>query len=156
MSVLDCKQYKTHNRVFILLLIIQKVKKQRRSAGFIFALVMDSNKSTISNLDVDALARLIIAQDKYREVTQEINRQPLMIEVLQDTGKKDESGEPIKKTIEFVNGQVERLALLQDRYFRQCRQGAADFGLTVSSRCRLVVPKAKEAPKDNKFSKFAE
>lgn len=47
MSVLDCKQYKTHNRVFILLLIIQKVKKQRRSAGFIFALVMDSNKSTI-------------------------------------------------------------------------------------------------------------
>lgn len=108
----------------------------------------------ISNLDVDALARLIIAQDKYKEVTEEINRQPLMIEVPYET--KDESGEPIIKTHEIVNGQVERLALLQDRYFRQCRQGAADFGLTVSSRCRLVVPKAQEAPKDNKFSKFAE
>lgn len=47
MSVLDCKQYKKHNRVFILLLIIRKVKKQRRSVGLIFALVMDSNKSTI-------------------------------------------------------------------------------------------------------------
>ncbi len=77
-----------------------------------------------------------------------------MIEVPYET--KDESGEPIIKTHEIVNGQVERLALLQDRYFRQCRQGAADFGLTVSSRCRLVVPKAQEAPKDNKFSKFAE
>lgn len=110
----------------------------------------------ISNLDVDALARLIIAQDKYKEVTQEIERQPLMIEVPYDTGKKDDSGEPIMKMREVVNGQVERLALLQDRYFRQCRQGAADFGLTVSSRCRLVVPKAQEAPKDNKFSKFAE
>lgn len=110
----------------------------------------------ISNLDVDALARLIIAQDKYKEVTQEIEKQPLMIEVLHDTGKKDESGEPIMEAREIVNGQVERLALLQDRYFRQCRQGAADFGLTVSSRCRLVVPKAQEAPKDNKFSKFAE
>ena len=55
-----------------------------------------------------------------------------------------------------VNGEVERLALLQDRYFKQCRQGAADFGLTVSSRCRLVVPKAdKETPKENKFAKFA-
>lgn len=108
----------------------------------------------ISNLDVDALARLIIAQDKYKEVTEEINRQPLMIEVPYET--KDESGEPIIKTHEIVNGQVERLALLQNRYFRQCRQGAADFGLTVSSRCRLVVPKAQEAPKDNKFSKFAE
>lgn len=110
----------------------------------------------ISNLDVDALARLIIAQDKYEEVTQEIEKQPLMIEVPWDTGKKDESGQPIMEMREIVNGQVERLALLQDRYFRQCRQGAADFGLTVSSRCRLVVPKTQEAPKDNKFSKFAE
>ena len=53
-----------------------------------------------------------------------------------------------------VNTEVERLALLQDRYYKQCRQGAADFGLTISSRCRLVVPKAEEKPQ-NKFAKFA-
>ncbi len=109
----------------------------------------------ISNLDVDALARLIIAQDKYKEITQQIAELPLMIEMKVNSDEKDENGIPIQKTVEVVNGQVERLALLQDRYFRQCRQGAADFGLTVSSRCRLIVPKAPEAPKVNKFDKFA-
>ena len=109
----------------------------------------------ISNLDVDALARLIIAQDKYREVTDQIESMPLMVTIEKEIGK-DENGEPIMKDYEVVNSQVERLAIIQDRYFRQCRQGAADFGLTVSSRCRLVVPKAQDPPKGNKFTdKFA-
>ena len=42
----------------------------------------------------------------------------------------------------------------QDRLFRQCRQAASDLGLTISSRCRLVVPKAAESPPENKFAKF--
>lgn len=111
----------------------------------------------ISNLDVEALARLVIAQDKYKEVTEELNKQPLMITIEVPTGKKDENGEPVMRQQEVVNGQVERLLLIQDRYFKQCRQGAADFGLTVSSRCRLVVPKANNEPKkENKFKeKFA-
>lgn len=110
----------------------------------------------ISNLDVEALARLVIAQEKYREVTEMIAEQPLMVTEQYNTGKQDENGMPIIKEREIVNGQVERLAILQDRYFRQCRQGAADFGLTVSSRCRLIVPKAPETPKKNKFAeKFA-
>lgn len=109
----------------------------------------------ITNLDVDALARLIISMDKYREVTEEINKQPMMLTVPYDTGKKDSDGNPIMGEKQAVNGNIERLMIIQDRYFRQCRQGAADFGLTVSSRCRLVVPKAPEAPKDNKFNKFA-
>lgn len=105
----------------------------------------------ISNLDVDALARLIIAQEKYIEVTKELSNQPLMVGIEeQETGA---DGEQIKVKREVVNDEVERLALLQDRYFKQCRQGAADFGLTISSRCRLVVPKAPEAEKENKFKK---
>lgn len=77
--------------------------------------------------------------------------QPLMVTVAYDTGKKDAEGNPIMAEHEVVNSQVERLAIIQDRYFKQCRQGAADFGLTVSSRCRLIIPKAPEAPKTNKF-----
>lgn len=108
----------------------------------------------IANLDVDALARLVIAQEKYTEVTAELNKQPLMITIEVPTGSKDEKGQPIFRQQEAVNGEVERLALLQDRYFRQCRQGAADFGLTVSSRCRLVVPTKQDEPKEeNKFKK---
>lgn len=111
----------------------------------------------VSNLDVDALARLVIAQDKYAEVTSQLNEMPLMVKMKVGTGKKDIEGNEIMKEIEVVNGQVERLAILQDRYFKQCRQGAGDFGLTVSSRCRLVVPKAQnpEDTKQNKFAKFA-
>lgn len=109
----------------------------------------------ISNLDVDALARLVIAQEKYTEITEELSRQPLMVTIEESSGAKDECGNDIMVEREIVNSQVERLAIMQDRYFRQCRQGAADFGLTVSSRCRLVVPKADEKPKENKFSKFA-
>lgn len=107
----------------------------------------------VSNLDVDALARLVIAQDKYTEITGELSKQPLMVTIKKPS--KDEDGNEIMIEEEVVNSKVERLAIIQDRYFRQCRQGASDFGLTVSSRCRLVVPKANEEPKENKFSKFA-
>ena len=34
-------------------------------------------------------------------------------------------------------------------------EGASDFGMTVSSRCRLVVPKVKETKPENKFAKYA-
>ena len=94
--------------------------------------------------------------DRAGEMTETIAKQPLMVTVAYDTGKKDAEGNPIMAEHEVVNSQVERLAIIQDRYFKQCRQGAADFGLTVSSRCRLIIPKAPEAPKTNKFKdKFA-
>ena len=48
----------------------------------------------------------------------------------------------------------ERLMIIQDRCMKQCRQGASDFGMTVSSRCRLVVPKPKETKPENKFAKY--
>ncbi len=50
----------------------------------------------ISNLDVDALARLVIAQEKYIAVTQELNRQPIMVEIEIATKQLDEYGQPVK------------------------------------------------------------
>lgn len=107
----------------------------------------------VANLDVDALARLIISQEKYVEVTQEIDKQPLMIEEFYT--KKDADGKEEIKSKMVVNREVERLTILQNKYFKQCRQGASDFGMTVSSRCRLVAPTQNENSKENKFSKFA-
>lgn len=49
----------------------------------------------------------------------------------------------------------ERLMIIQDRCMKQCRQGASDFGLTVSSRCRLAVPKPQQQKPENKFAKYA-
>lgn len=107
----------------------------------------------VANLDVDALARLVIAQEKYIEITEEIDRQPLMTKEVHV--QKNEEGELEYKEKIVVNKEVERLTILQNKYFKQCRQGASDFGMTVSSRCRLVAPVQNESPKENKFSKFA-
>lgn len=35
---------------------------------------------------------------------------------------------------------VQKLAVTQDKFYRQCRTAATDLGLTISSRCKLVVP----------------
>lgn len=113
----------------------------------------------IANIDCDALARLLIAQEQYIEITAEIRKVPLMIEIpvykMQinpDTGKEEKVQ---VGTTQVVNGERERLMIIQDRCMKQCRQGASDFGMTVSSRCRLIVPKAKEDKPENKYAKYA-
>ena len=47
-----------------------------------------------------------------------------------------------------------KIAIEKDRCIKQCRGFASDMGLTISSRCRLVLPKPTEKEKKNKFSKF--
>ena len=69
-----------------------------------------------------------------------------------DTGEKERVQ---VGTRQVVNGERERLMIIQDRCMKQCRQGASDFGLTVSSRCRLVVPKPQQQKPENKFAKYA-
>ena len=44
---------------------------------------------------------------------------------------------------------------IQDKYYKQCRSAANDLGLSISSRCKLVVPKADSKPPENKFNRFA-
>ena len=34
---------------------------------------------------------------------------------------------------------------IQDRYFKQCRACAGDLGLTITSRCTLVIPQKSDA-----------
>lgn len=83
--------------------------------------------------DVDALARYVTANDLYITAVRKMRSTEV---------KKD----PVL---------LEAWSKLQERYFKQCRTSANDLGLSISSRCRLVVPEAKgEAPKENKFKKF--
>ncbi len=48
-----------------------------------------------------------------------------------------------------------QLERIQGKYFEQVRKCASDLGLTISSRCKLVIPATseEEAP-PNKFKKF--
>jgi P27 family predicted phage terminase small subunit len=88
----------------------------------------------MSNLDCEALARFIVSEHQYQKVTQEILK-------LKSYGKR----------------YMELLAI-QDKLFKMCRAGATDLGLTISSRCKLVVPKSKEddAPKTNAQKRFGD
>jgi len=85
-----------------------------------------------TELDADALARYIIAQDLYISYTQAIN-------------------ELIEKGNLVLLKEIQNM---QDKAFRQAQSSARDLGLTISSRCRLEVPVKEEAPKQNKFKKF--
>lgn len=83
--------------------------------------------------DVDALARYIVANEFY-------------INAVKQLRKSEVKADPFK---------FEAWSKIQERYFKQCRSSANDLGLTISSRCKLVVPETKtETPKENKFKKF--
>ena len=83
--------------------------------------------------DVDALARYIISKDVYIKLSKRMQRN----DVLSDP---------------FM---LDKYMKNQDRMFKQCRASANDLGLTITSRCKLVVPETKEPEKrENKFAKF--
>jgi len=39
---------------------------------------------------------------------------------------------------------------------KACNENAKELGLTISSRCKLVIPKEKEEKPANKFMKHAQ
>lgn len=83
--------------------------------------------------DVDALSRYIVSRDMYENAVKQMR-------------KKEVKNNPLV---------FEKWLKVQDKLFKQCRASASDLGLTISSRCRLVVPETKtETPKENKFKKF--
>lgn len=85
----------------------------------------------MTNLDIDALARFVIARKMYLEITNKILENPMAMVVDKD------------------------IVTTQDKLFKQCRSAASDLGLTISSRAKLVVPKAPDEKPVNKFAKFA-
>jgi P27 family predicted phage terminase small subunit len=87
----------------------------------------------MGNTDVDALARYIVAKDFY-------------INAVKQMRKPEVKSDPFS---------FDKWAKIQERYFKQCRASANDLGLSISSRCKLVVPQPKQdKPNENKFKKF--
>ena len=87
----------------------------------------------MTELDADCLARYLLAKQNYLQYTSLLN-----------------SAIRKNKVTEMAAIQT-----MQDKAFKQVRAAASDLGLTISSRCRLVVPQAPAAPKANKFSRFS-
>jgi P27 family predicted phage terminase small subunit len=84
----------------------------------------------MSNLDCEALGRYIAAEKQYQMVT---------VKLLKS---------------KRINEKYFELVQLQEKLFKMARSAASDLGLTISSRCKLVIPKKQEEKHQNKFSKF--
>ena len=76
----------------------------------------------MTELDEDALARYLIAKQHYLKYSN------LLTKALQD---KDLEG-------------AAKLATTQDKLAKQVRQFASDLGLTITSRCKLIIPDARD------------
>lgn len=71
-----------------------------------------------TELDADTLGRYLVAQHQWELATHEVE----------------------KALAEIDPEEAEDWSRIQDRYFKQARNCASDMGLTMTSRCRLVVP----------------
>lgn len=86
----------------------------------------------MTELDEDTLARYLLAKQQYLQLTLQLN--------------KAMANQDMDAMVKLQN--------MQDKAFKQCRSGASDLGLTITSRARLVVPQVANQ-KTNKFiSKF--
>jgi P27 family predicted phage terminase small subunit len=85
-----------------------------------------------SNVDAETLARYVIAQKNYEEVSKELEKEPVGTE----------------KYFKLINA--------QDKLFKQCQSGASKLGLSITDRTKIVVQKPKEEKPKNKFAEFLE
>lgn len=89
----------------------------------------------MTELDEDCLARYLLSKRNYLKITRKLNS---------IITKKD-----VKVS------EIDGLISIQDKLFKQCRSAASDLGLSISSRCKLIVPVDPTPPKKNKFDKFS-
>ena len=85
----------------------------------------------MTELDVDLLARYLLSKQAYLGLTSRY----------------------MKMIASNNSAEVEKVASMQDRAFKQCQSCAKELGLTITSRCKLVAPKVEEKP-ENKFARF--
>lgn len=121
------------------------LKKEREKFEEIAKQLVDLKIMT--NLDCDVLARYIKAETEYIKVTKQVQK----IKFLPD--KKSMVSEEAQLAEQYA--QYEHLSKIQNRLMKACNENAKELGLTISSRCKLVIPKEKEEKPVNKFTKHA-
>lgn len=118
-------------------------KKQEKEFIHIANILLDIGIMT--ELDENNLAQFLIANTNYILYTKKVNQLNTRLEKI----KEDNVAE-----LAVITEELDSFLKYQDKALSQSRACANDMGLTISSRCRLVVPQTKEVPKENKFAKF--
>lgn len=96
----------------------------------------------MSDLDCDVLARYIKAETDFIFYEKLIAR----------TQKELMRAEP--EQISDIVDILMKYEKLKNTAFNQCHTCASALGMTITSRCKIVVPKARDEPKKNKFEGF--
>ena len=103
-----------------------------KQAGEFSALSDELKRCEImTNLDCDALARFVVARSDYAEYVKLVRSIPKTVDNLQELKEADK---------------------LKRGAFLDCNTAAKELGMTISSRCKLVVPKKEESKPINKFA----
>lgn len=115
----------------------------------------------LGNIDAGELGRYVVAHSMYARYTKLLRTLPkkktarlreLRAQLARDEGRADDSDD--LDDADVVLELEKSLALLQDKFFNQCEQTARALGLNITSRCKLVIPKAPPAPTSGKFDRF--
>ena len=85
---------------------------------------------------------------EYEKVTKRINKIKFVPDKKKWTTEEEQFAE---QTAEY-----NYLQKIQSRIEKQCNADARELGLTISSRCKLVMPKTKEEKPVNKFMQHAQ
>ncbi len=93
--------------------------------------------------DTETLARYVTAESQYRQAVRDA----------QTFRRQYKMPEGAENAAEYV-ALLDKLDKRIDRYFKQAHTAASALGLTISSRCKLVVPQTDETPKANRFAAF--
>lgn len=116
----------------------------------------------LGDIDAGELGRYVVAHSMYARYAKLLRTLPkkkaarlreLRVKTAEEAGRKVGPGEELDDT-EVLLELEKSLTTLLDKFFGQCEQTARALGLNITSRCRLVVPTAPPAPKNNKFDRF--
>ena len=104
----------------------------KKQAGEFLTLSDELKRCEImTNLDCDALARFVVARSDYADYVKLMRSIPKTVDNLQELKEADK---------------------LKRGAFLDCNTAAKELGMTISSRCKLVVPKKEESKPINKFA----
>lgn len=117
-----------------------RTDEEREKFGFIASELL--RIGIMSNLDCDVLGRYIRAEGDWVRYSSLVCKARESLEGV--------IGEDEDKTVLYTDLLV-KYEGMKAKAFSQCQTCASALGLTITSRCRLVVPKAGDKPKENKF-----
>ena len=100
----------------------------------------------MSDLDCDVLGRYIKSQSDWEKYSEFVGNAQKSLKQAFDENDIENIG--------FYTNILSKYEGLRAKAFSQCQTCASSLGLTITSRCKIVMPQKAEIPKENKFNEY--